>query len=125
MRISSFTWIPLGREDEQPPTRGAGAGRCVRLAMRPRRFAVSGPRRGSVLRWKAAARTAVRLVVKRRLRRHVVDVGSLERVVRRGAGHMRLTGRVEGHKLRPGRYLLIVRSAGCAASTLRFTVYRT
>jgi hypothetical protein len=125
MRISSFTWIPLGREDEQPPTRGAGAGRRVRLAMRPRRFAVSGPRRGSVLRWKAAARTAVRLVVKRRLRRQVVDVGSLERVVRRGAGHMRLTGRVEGHKLRPGRYLLIVRSAGCAASTLRFTVYRT
>jgi len=78
-----------------------------------------------MLRWKAAARTALRLVVKRRLRRHVVDVGSLERVVRRGAGHMRLTGGMEGRKLRPGRYLLIVRIAGCAASTLRFTVYRT
>jgi hypothetical protein len=128
MRISSFTWIPLGRDTKPPRLTspgGAGAGGCMRLAMRPRRFAVGGPRRGSVLRWKSAARTAVRLIVKRRLRRHAVAVGSLERVVRRGADHMRLTGRVAGRQLRPGRYLLIVRVAGCSPSTLRFTVLRS
>ena len=127
MRISSFTWIPLGLDATPPPLTGAGsagAGHCLRLAMRPRRFAVGGPQRGSVLRWRATARTAVRLVVKRRLRRRAVAVGSLERVVPRGAGHMRLPGRVAGRTLRPGRYLLIVRVAGCAASTLRFTVLR-
>jgi hypothetical protein len=104
MRISSFTWIPLGSNATPPPLTGAGdagAGRCLRLAMRPR------------------------LVVKRRLRRRAVAVGSLERVVPRGAGHMRLPGRVAGRTLRPGRYLLIVRIAGCAASRLPFTVLRT
>ena len=123
MRISSFTWIPP-RRDATPP-RLTRAGRCLRPTMRPRRFAVGGPRRGSVLRWRAPARTAVRLVVKRRLRRRAVAVGSLERVVPRGAGHMRLPGRVAGRTLRPGRYLLIVRIAGCAASRLPFTVLRT
>ena len=127
MRISSFTWNPLGRKVEPsvPASPGsASARRCVRLAMRPRRFAVGGRRGGSVLRWTAAARTAVRLVVKRRLRRRVVAVGSLKRVVSPGAGRMRLTDWVDGRRLRPGRYLLIVKVAGCAASTLRFTAVR-
>ena len=122
MRISSFTWTPLG---PVPAGLGsAGARECVRLALRPRRFAVVGAKRGSVLRWRAKARTAVRLVIKRRLRHRVVAMGWLKRVVGKGAGRMRLTGRVAGRRLRPARYLLLARVAGCAASKLRFTVVR-
>ena len=50
---------------------------------------------------------------------------SLERVVGRGAGRMRLTGWVDGRRLRPGRYLLIGKATGCAASQLRFTIVRS
>ncbi len=128
MRISNFMWIPLTRHVEQPPASGpgrAGAGGCARFAMRPRRFAVGGTRRGAALRWKAAARAAVRLDIKRQLgRRRFVAVVSLKRVVGRGAGRMRLTGRVHGRRLRPGRYRLTVSVAGCAASTLGFTIFR-
>ena len=76
----------------------------------------------SMLRWTAAARTSVRLDFRRRVRGRVVAVGSLKRVVRRGAGRMPLTGWVHGHRLRAGRHLLIVKVAGCAARRLRFTV---
>jgi hypothetical protein len=123
MRISSFTWTPLGQDPPAGPG-GGGARECVRLALRPRRFAVVGAKRGSVLRWRATARTAVRLVIKRRIGRRVVGVGSLKRVVGKGAGRMRLSGRVAGRRLRPARYLLLARVAGCAASKLRFTVVR-
>ena len=116
IRIASFTWTPLGRSDEPSA--------CVRLAMRPRRFAVAGAGRGAVVQWTAAAPTTVRLEVKRRLRHGVVAVGSLERAVNEGAGRMRLTGRLNGRRLRPGRYLLIDKAAGCAASKLRITVVR-
>ena len=120
MRISSFTWAPLGQVPAGPGS--AGARECVRLALRPRRFAVVGAKPGSVLRWRTKARTAVRLVIKRRLRHRVVAVGSLKRVVGKGAGRIRLTGRVAGRRLRPARYVLLARVAGCAASKLRFTV---
>ena len=72
----------------------------------------------------AAARTSVRLNFQRRLGRRLVDAGSLERAVRRGTGRMRLPRRVDGRRLRPGRYLMLAKVAGCAASKLPFTVVR-
>lgn len=120
MRIASFQWFPPG--SEAPPS--AGTRGCVRFAMRPRRFVVGGPDGGSELRWTAAAPARIRLEIGRRLRHRVVAVGSLERVVRRGAGRMALSGRVGGRRLGPGRYQLVAKLAGCRASKLRFTVVR-
>lgn len=124
MRISSFEWFPPGLEPAPARSGTAGARRCVHLGMRPRRFAVVGPGRGAMLRWTAPARTSLRLEFQRRLGRRDVAAGSLERVVSRGTGRLRLPRRVDGRRLRPGRYLLRAEVAGCAAAKLRFTVVR-
>jgi hypothetical protein len=67
----------------------------------------------------------MRLEFRRRLGRRVVAAGSLQRVVKRGDARMRLPRRLDGRRLRPGRYVLAAKIAGCAASTLSFTVVRS
>jgi hypothetical protein len=148
MHISSFAWIPLGRDDTPPPvgnlggtgmsgwqtgrsgeSPSAGAGSCVHLAMSPRRFRLAGPRAGATITWVASGPTLLRMIVERRVGgRRWLRVGTIRRAARRGAGRMRFPGRVGGRRLRPGRYRLVLRPAPVAdrragqRATLRFTV---
>jgi hypothetical protein len=147
MRISSFMWIPLGGETQpprlrSPDTSSAGGvtnqadesgpagqrGACVRLAMSPRRFAVTGRQHGATLRWSASRRATLRFVVERAARgQRFARVGTLAHVVRKGAGRTRFTGRLGGHRLRAGSYRLVIARGArvrCARRPLRFTVLR-
>ena len=146
MRISSFTWIPLGEDDAPPAPGGLSGGaassvnravtvaggrraKCARLAMHPRRFAVSGRRHGATVNWTATATASLGVLVERRVRgRRFVTVAALRRAARNGAGRMRLTRRVGGRRLRAGSYRLTVSPSAaadrvrCARAMLRFTV---
>lgn len=118
MRLSSFTWTPLGGEGSaQPPVPTSSSVVCPRLSMSPRRVALHGRRRNSVINWTGA----VRLVVQRRARGgRFSTVGELRRV---RARRLRFSGRVGGRRLRPGRYRLVGRS-NCAEARLSFRVVR-
>jgi hypothetical protein len=141
MRISSFTWIPLGVDDAPPllgpvgaggnPGGEAGGGNgpgCVRVAMSPRRFRLSGPGGGATLTWAATTRPMLRMLVERRRGGRWVGVGNIRRVVRKRAGHLRFRGRIGGHPLRRGHYRLVIRSTAGrdrlapGRTALRFTV---
>jgi hypothetical protein len=132
MRVSSFTWLPLGAEDPPAPTGGRatspGPGRsstasCARVTMTRHRFAVTGRRHGTTIAWTSPGPTKIRLAIERRLRNgRFAWVGSLTRVVRTGGGRMRFGGRVAGRRLRAGRYRLVVNQAHCVKAWLRFTV---
>jgi hypothetical protein len=139
MRLSSFSWWAPGQEPGPPaslpstvaalsPAGAAGnacasAGTGQRISMRRRRFAVTGRHPGTSLSWVATEAARLRLVVQRRVRNRFVAIGSLLRSVHPGSGRMRFTGRIGGHRLRPGPYRLIVRGGrACAPETLRFTV---
>jgi hypothetical protein len=109
MRIASFNWQPPGPEPE------------VHVALSRRRFAVSGERSGTRIRWRSTGRTKLRLTVKRAGRK----VGELRRAVRAGSGRIRFTGRLGGRRLAPGDYRLSLagkRSVRLAPKQLRFTV---
>lgn len=142
MRISSFTWIPLG-QDDTPPLLGApsglgglaapaglggrsgqgAAGRdrsCVRAAMRPRRLRLAGRNAGATITWAATPPTKLLMVVERRTRgRRWIRAGTIRRAA---AGRARFRGWVGGRRLRPGRYRLVIGTRGGSARTLRFTV---
>jgi Glycosyl hydrolases family 16 len=139
MRISSFTWIPLGHDDAPPVvgelgatgasgwqtarSGGGGGGGCVRIAMRPRRFALAGPHRGATITWLATAPAKLRMLIERRVEtRRWLRVGMIRRAVRKGGGRMRFGGRVGGRRLRPGRYRLVVRTNAGSRTALRFRV---
>jgi hypothetical protein len=109
MRIASFSW--------QPPE----AAPEVQVALSPRRFAVSGERSGTTIRWHSTGRTKLRMTVERAGRK----VGRLSRVVRGGSGRIRFSGRLRGRRLTPGDYRLSLageRSVRLAPRHLRFTV---
>lgn len=129
MRLSSFTWTPPGGEGaaQTPVSNSTSAvtapGDCPRITMSPRRVALRGRRRGSVINWTGAAAGALRLVVQRQARGgRLSTVGELSRV-RAAAGRLRFSGRVGGRRLRPGRYRLVGRSS-CADAVLSFRVVR-
>lgn len=137
MRLSSFAWVPLGREDElpapvpsppTPPTDDAGGSdpARVRLAIGPKRFVATGRRRGAVISWRATGAATLRLAVERRTGSgSPVELGKLRRPVAAGSGRMRFRGSVGGHRLRPGRYWLSPAPAEGVRFTprrLRFTV---
>lgn len=144
VRLSSFSWAPLGHEDELPPAPVAPAapiGRCAgaaetsgtaariaALRMSPRRVAVHGRRRGTTIRWSASEAGRLRLLVRRHVNRRFVTVGALKRAVPAGTGRLRWAGRVGGRRLLPGRYRLVasLRTGGvdCGPQRLGFRVLR-
>jgi hypothetical protein len=109
MRIASFSWQPPGPTPE------------VHVALSRRRFALSGGRSGTTIRWRSTGRTKLRLTVERAGR----EVGALSCTVHGGSGRIRFTGRLGGRRLAPGDYRLSLaggRSARLAPRQLRFTV---
>ncbi len=139
MRLSSFTWLAPGHEQDVPSATSASSGpgttpaslarsgctiaavgdrdgvgaaaSTLRIGLSRTRFPVTGRRAGASLVWTASDDAALRLVVQRRVRGRFAAVGSLKRSVHAGAGRIRFTGRVAGRRLRPGAYRLVVEPA--------------
>ena len=138
------------------PTRRA-APRITSLKVSPKRFAVAGKGRartarstGARVTWRLSARATMRLSVERvvtgrkvaktcvpttqrtRTRRacpRYLSVGTITKPARRGAGAVRLTGRVAGHRLTPGTYRILATATGrdgrgSAPVAVRFGVKR-
>jgi hypothetical protein len=73
-------------------------------------------RRAVVLRFRTSEAATLRVVAKRRRDGRFVRAGVLRRPVAAGAGRVRLTRRIGGRRLLPGRYRLVVTAADAAGN---------
>ena len=134
MRISSFTWAPLGQT--LPPATNGGRGRnvlgapprgrwecaigdsgaavggkpaashvSVSMTMRPNRFTTVASRRHSVLQWSATGAADLELIIERRVRgRRFVRIGTVRRTVHVGRGRISLWRKLGTYPITPGTY---------------------